>query len=88
MPPLFDPLRHVTAPSSLKQDVYNRIIAPQRSTPSWVIGGVAAATLGVIVAMSISIPSPSFAMDEVADTYATIDNPWAPPSGSAMSLLH
>ena len=88
MSSLFEPFRHITAPMSLKSDIYQRIIAPHHSVRPWVIGGVAAASLGLIVAISIAVPSPSPEMAELADTYSTIDNPWAPPSGSVMSLLH
>lgn len=88
MTDLFAPLRQTTAPRSLKQDIYHRIIQPRHSIQPWIVGGIAAAALGFFITISLSPPSQSMVMDEVADTYSSIDNPWAPPSGSPMSLLY
>ena len=86
---LLKPLRVVTAPKTLRQNMYQKLMQPQRSpTVRWVV--VSAVGVAACIAIMIATTSPveTIAMDEITDTYATIDNPWAPAAGNALSLLH
>jgi len=86
---LLRPLKTATAPKTLRHDIYHKMMKPQPSRVlPWVVAGAMGMAAWIAIMIATTSPIETFAMDEITDTYSTIDNPWAPPAGNALSLLH